>query len=344
MHWQGKTLGACVAVSAMLLAESAFAQEDAAAEALFNKGLSEMEAGHFEVACPTLKESQRLDPRMGTLFTLAECEAKGGMIASAVAHYDEYLRLFARLAPPQKALQSGREKVSAAQKAALSPQVPYVTLVLRDAPAGTTVKWDDMLFNLPALGVPLPVNPGEHVVTTQAPGAVSVVTRVSVDKAERKEIELKIGPQHSAKASPAAPLAPLAPPPAALPTGAPRSEEADAGGSSASRKIWISGAGGLGAMGLVVGSITGALVLGKKGTIEDNCEGTRCNAAGKEAADSAKSLGLVSTIGFGVGIAGLATAAVLFLTEPKSAAAARSWAPLVADRGGGVVVGLQRTW
>jgi hypothetical protein len=338
MHWQGKTLGACVAVSAMLLAASAFAQEDAAAEALFNKGLSEMEAGHFEVACPTLKESQRLDPRMGTLFTLAECEAKGGRIASAVAHYDEYLRLFARLAPPQKASQSGREKVSAAQKAALSPQVPYVTLILRDAPAGTTVKWDDMLFNLPALGVPLPVNPGEHVVTTQAPGAVSVVTRVSVDKAERKEIELKIGPQHSAKASPAAPLAPSA----ALPTDAPRSEEADAGGSSASRKTWIYGAGGLGAMGLVVGSITGALVLGKKGTIEDNCEGTRCNAAGKEAADSAKSLGLVSTIGFGVGIAGLATAAVLLLTEPKSAA--RSWTPLVADRSGGVVVGLQRTW
>jgi hypothetical protein len=238
-------------------------------------------------------------------------------------------------------LQSGREKVSAAQKAALSPQVPYVTLVLRDAPAGTTVKWDDMLFNLPALGVPLPVNPGEHVVTTQAPGTSSVVTRVAVDKAERKQIDLKIGPPNSARPSP---TVPMAPPPAVLPTGVPRSEEADAGGPSASRKIWIYGAGGLGAVGLVVGSITGALVLGKKGTIEDNCEGTRCNAAGKEAADSAKSLGLVSTIGFGVGIAGLATAAVLVLTEPKSAAAARAWAPLVADRSGGVVVGLQRAW
>src|ERR1043165_6485015 len=118
MRWQGRTLGACVATVAMLVAGPAFAQEDAAAEALFNKGLSEMEAGHFDTACPTLKESQRLDPRMGTLFTLAECEAKGGMIASAVAHYDEYLRLFGRLTPQQKGTQAGREKVSAAQKAA----------------------------------------------------------------------------------------------------------------------------------------------------------------------------------------------------------------------------------
>jgi hypothetical protein len=339
MRWQGRTLGACIAAGALLVASSASAQEDAAAEALFNKGLSEMEAGHFETACPTLKESQRLDPRMGTLFTLAECEAKGGMIASAVAHYDEYLRLFSRLATAQKSTQAGREKVSAAQKAALSPQVPYVTLVLRDAPPGTTVKWDDMVFNLPALGVPLPVNPGEHVVTTQVPGGTNVVTRVTMEKAERKQVELKAGPQSqgAAKTSPALASAPSSGAP-------PTSADADAGTSSGSRRIWIYGAGGLGAAGLIVGSITGAMVLGKKGTIDDNCAGTRCNAAGMDAADSAQSLGIVSTIGFSVGIAGLATAAVLFLTEPKAAAASRVWTPLVADRSGGVVVGLERRW
>ena len=344
MRWQERALGACLFAGVALLARSVSAQEDAAAEALFNKGLSEMEAGRYATACPTIKESQRLDPRMGTLFTLAECEAKGGMIASAVAHYDEYLRLFARLAPPQKATQAGRDKVSAAQKAALSPHVPYVTLVLRDAPAGTTVKWDDMVFNLPALGVPLPVNPGEHVVTTQVPGATAIVTRVTIDKDERKQVELKVGPQERPResASPAGVAQP-----SAAPAAAPSSEEADAGTSGSSRKLVMYGAAGLGAAGLVVGSITGALVLGKKSTIEDNCVGALCNAEGKDAADGAQSLGLVSTIGFGVGIAGLATAAVLFFTEPKSAAAARApgpWTPLVADRNGGLVVGLARTW
>jgi hypothetical protein len=255
------------------------------------------------------------------------------------------LRLFARLAPPQKATQAGRERVSAAQKAALAPQVPYVTLVLHNAPAGTTVKWDDMVFNLPALGVPLPVNPGQHVVTTQVPGGAGIVTRVSVDRAERKQVELKVGPQGGAKESPT-PANPAEP--AVASPGAPAAQQADAGTGPGSRRIWIYGAAGLGAAGIVVGSITGALVLGKKGTIEDNCTDTRCNAAGKDAADSAHSLGLVSTIGFGVGIAGLATAAVLFFTEPKASASAsastRSWSPLIADRNGGVVVGFEEKW
>jgi hypothetical protein len=334
------TLGACFFAGVTALCGSASAQEDAAADALFNKGLSEMEAGRYATACPTIKESQRLDPRMGTLFTLAECEAKGGMIASAVAHYDEYLRLFARLAPAQKATQAGREKVSAAQKTALSPHVPHVTLVLRDAPPGTTVKWDDMVFNLPALGVPLPVNPGEHVVTTQVPGASAIVTRVTIEKGERKQVELKVGPQERPRETPAPGVAPASPAPAP----ASSSQEADAGTSGSSRTLLMYGAAGLGAAGLAVGSITGALVLGKKGTIEDNCVGTLCNAQGKEAADGAQSLGLVSTIGFGVGIAGLATAAVLFFTEPKPTATARSWVPVVADRNGGIVVGLARAW
>jgi hypothetical protein len=341
MRWLKRTRGACLVAAITLLVGSASAQEDAAAEALFNKGLSEMEAGRYTTACPTLKESQRLDPRMGTLFTLAECEAKGGMIASAVSHYDEYLRLFARLAPAQKATQAGREKVSSAQKAALSPHVPHVTLMLRDAPAGTTVKWDDMVFNLPALGVPLPVNPGEHVVTTQVPGSAAVVTRVTIDKGERKQVELKLGPREQPRESAAPSNVAQAP---AAPAAARNAEEADTGTSGSSRTTWMYGAAGVGAVGIVAGSITGVMVLGKKNTIEDNCTGTRCNAEGKDAADGAQSLGLVSTIGFGVGIAGLATAAVLLLTDSKSTPAARSWTPLIADRNGGVVVGLARAW
>jgi hypothetical protein len=326
----------------MLFATRATAQEDAAADALFNKGLSEMEAGHYETACPAIKESQRLDPRMGTLFTLAECEAKGGLLASAVAHYDEYLRLFARLTSQQKSTQAGREKVSSAQKAALTPQVPYVTLVLHDAPAGTTVKWDDVVFNLPALGVPLPVNPGDHTATTQLPGGGRLITHVTIARGERKQVDLKLPPASSGKAVAAVP----AETPATTASATAPASPDDAAAPDRSRKPFIYGAAGVGAMGIIVGSITGAVVLGKKGTIEDNCVETSCNAVGKDAADSAHTLGTVSTIGFSVGIVGLAAAAVLLLTEPPktSAAAARAWSPFVADRRDGVLLGVQRAW
>jgi hypothetical protein len=338
----GRVVAACFAAGALLRAVPAFAQEDAAAEALFNKGLSEMEAGHYDTACPMIKESQRLDPRLGTLFTLAECEAKGGMIASALAHYEEYLRLFARLSPPQKSTQAGREKISMAQKTALAPQVPYVTLVLRAAPAGTTVKWDDLVFNLPALGVPLPVNPGEHVVTTQAPGGNSLVTRVTVEKGEHKRIELKMPPRKAKEPARAASAATIAP--SASPASEPEPEHSETM-SADTRSAIVYTAGAAGAVGLLVGSVSGAFVMGKKGTIDDNCVGTRCNATGKDAAETARTLGLVSTVGFGVGIAGLATAAFLLATEPKSAPpAARRLTPLIAEQKGGVLIGFERTW
>jgi len=57
---------------------SAMGQDSAASEALFNKGVGDMEAGNYQSACPALAESNRLDPRAGTLFALAECEAKIG--------------------------------------------------------------------------------------------------------------------------------------------------------------------------------------------------------------------------------------------------------------------------
>ncbi|WP_437640614.1 hypothetical protein [Sorangium sp. So ce854] len=89
--------------------------------------------------------------------------------------------------------------------------------------------------------------------------------------------------------------------------------------------------GGLGAAGLVLGGITGALVLGKKGVAAEHCGskiGVRdpgvCDATGADAGNSAITMARVSTIAFGVGLAGLGTAAVLYLTEPKHTGAASS--------------------
>jgi hypothetical protein len=82
-------------------------------------------------------------------------------------------------------------------------------------------------------------------------------------------------------------------------------------------------AGGAGVAGLFLGSIAGGLMLSKKGVVADNCavgvDGiARCTHDGAVAGNSAKTLGLVSSIGYGVAIAGLATAAVLFFTEPSA--------------------------
>jgi hypothetical protein len=98
------------------------------------------------------------------------------------------------------------------------------------------------------------------------------------------------------------------------------------------------------AAGIVAGSVTGAMVLGKKGTVSDNCVGAACSAEGKSAADSGKSLATASTVCFGVGLAGAAAAVVLLVTEPKADAARAAWRPVVGADGASGWVGARGSW
>ena len=68
-------------------APSALAQDSVTSDALFQKGIDDLAAGRYDIACPAIAESLRLDPRPGTLFTLAECYSKAGKVASAVVRY-----------------------------------------------------------------------------------------------------------------------------------------------------------------------------------------------------------------------------------------------------------------
>ena len=64
----------------------------------------------------------------------------------------------------------------------------------------------------------------------------------------------------------------------------------------------------------------GILALDQKGIIDEHCPERRCDAVGTKARQDIQTPGLVSTIGFGVGAAGLAAATVLWLTAPSAKA------------------------
>jgi hypothetical protein len=320
------SLLALLAVGAV--AADALAQDVATAEALFNKGLADMQASKFDTGCPAIAESYRLDPRAGTLFTLAECEAKAGHFATASARYDDYLSLYSRMTPEQQAKQKGRDKVAKEQKDALAPMIPLLTLQLpKTAPKDTSVKRDDVVLGAVSIGLALPVNPGEHVIVTQVPGGPAVEKKITIAKGEKKTVDLEVKlPQ----AAPTAQATASAPPPATgalAPSSAPSSEPPPPADKGSGQRTAAFVAGGVGIAGLALGGIMGAMVLGKKSDIDAHCIDIHCDHDGKAAADSAKTLGLVSTIGFGVGIAGLGASAVLFLTAPKAAktGAAKTW-------------------
>lgn len=63
------------------------------------------------------------------------------------------------------------------------------------------------------------------------------------------------------------------------------------------------------------------IALSKKGDLQ--CPGDRCPPAEHDKLDSAKSLALVSTIGFGVGLAGVVAGTVFLLSGGSSESSAQ---------------------
>ncbi|WP_437285986.1 tetratricopeptide repeat protein [Sorangium sp. So ce406] len=98
-------------------------------------------------------------------------------------------------------------------------------------------------------------------------------------------------------------------PPAPAPAPAPRVEAG--GGSFLPAGIAF----GLGAVGLGVGAATGIVSLSKVSDIKAQCEGQRCPAELKGDADTATTLGHVSTVGFIVGAASAAAGVVLLVVR-----------------------------
>lgn len=338
---------AVVAASALMSAIAAFsppahAQDTAAAAALFEKGLADMQAGKFESGCPALEESYRLDPLPGVLFTSAECHAQWGKYATATARYEDYLRVFESMPGSQRARQHGRDEISKKKLAEIRPLVAELTLVLpTNAPRDVVIQRDGARLGRPSLGAPIPVDPGDHVITTQVPGGPEHEQHVTIAKSEKKKVELEIVSAQSESQAPATggPTAGGGPATTGGPVGSVRAE------SGSSRRTLGFVVGGIGVAGLVVGGVTGGLALSKKSTVDDHCNDTLCDHEGKQAADSAKTLALVSTIGFGVGAAGVIAGAVLVLTAPSSAPGAEarrsSFEPVAALGSRGGIFGLR---
>lgn len=330
VHLALRTLvvGSCL-VAGLAAVQPCAAQDSAAAEALFSKGLADLEAGRFEAACPAFAESHRLDPRPGSLFTLAECEARAGLVASAVAHYGDYLGVFSRMTAAEQGKQRGRDKIAREALTKLQPLVPKLTIrIPAEAPAEAKVMRNGTALGRAALGVALPVDPGEHVIVLTLPDGRESRRVIDVERGAQQEVALEL-PVEAGRAD--------APPPSQSPT-------PDAAPAAKPRDHTLAYVlGGIGVAGLAVGGVTGAMVLGKKGTIEEHCTGKLCDAEGKDAADAAQTLGLVSTIGFGVGALGVGVASVLLLSGGgrEDPARARRPLPLLVASERGAWVGLR---
>ena len=108
------------------------ASEKAAAEALFDEGVSLLKQGNYQEASQRLESSQRIDPGIGTLLYLGEAYEKLGRTASAWATFRE------AASQAKAAGQTDRAKLGADRADRLTPKLNKVTLQLAPENQGIT--------------------------------------------------------------------------------------------------------------------------------------------------------------------------------------------------------------
>jgi tetratricopeptide (TPR) repeat protein len=299
---------------ALLLCGALFARGAAAdppsADQLFREGRELLLKGEYDAACDKLAASQRLDPSSGTLINLALCHESQGKTATA---WNEY-RAAERLARAQ-----GREErmAEAHRRAlALEPKLRYVTVRVGAWVAGLDVRRDGEALESASLGAPVPIDPGEHVISASAPGYKPWSTKI--DAPEGTTV-VDIPPLEREAPAPVvlAPAVTPAPPLALSPLPRPMPRE-----TNRASAWWVIGGG---SAAVVVGSIFGVLASNDYASAETMCPGhAGCSSDTLARYDRAQSRAWIADVSVGVGVVaiGAATAWLLFHRDAPPANAA----------------------
>jgi tetratricopeptide (TPR) repeat protein len=300
-----------VALASLIIGPMARAQtaDTALAEALFRSARTLVAAGNYAEACPKFAESQRIDPKLGTLLNLALCHAKQGKTASAWGEYTEAAQLASR------AHQAERERV--ARQGASELEAVLAHVILRAATTDPVdVTWDGKTMSSAVLGTALPVDPGTHQLVASAAGRTAFTQTVTVPP----------GPTEQTITIPTLELAtPLAVPPAPPP---PLPQVEVAYGHPLLGYSLLGG----GAVAIVTGSIFGALALGKKSAADGLCGPVYCYSesalnAAKSDVSKLQAYEATSTITIGAGLLAAGAGLYFVLRSGKRMEAAPDASP-----------------
>jgi len=265
-----------------------------AGERQFEEGRDAAVRGDYQLACNLFQQSYALDPAVGTLINLGDCEEHLGHPDAALAYYE---RAFSGLSVTDDRLPLVRSRIDGVER-----RSARVSLRLgQGAPLESKVTFDGQPVPPARLASSLLVAPGVHVIVVTSVGYRGSRQRIAVREGEARTIPVWPGP----------PLAVAAP-------GDVPSDEALA--AEAERRSTLRTAGyALGALGVAslwVGSVTGLFAIDRAAIRSSNCDAADvCNQTGYDAARTGKTLATVSTITIAAGAAAVAGGVFLVLTN-----------------------------
>jgi hypothetical protein len=277
----------------------------------------------FDEAIKAFKLSDQLDPNPQTKLELVEALIGGGKLIEASKILNGLLD--ANAGHPKK-IKEGAQKLLSG----LEPRIPWILVKLTGPSANAaTVTVDDT--KIEDIEFETPFDPGTHVVVAEAEGYFRVEKRVKLDEGQHGVVKIDMKPSAPKKkkkkvsADPDGDAEEVSaeeeeseeppPPPKKKKKSADGGAGASGGGGITKHGLFIPTVvtGGVGALGLLIGTISGAVALSQTAAVKTSCDGNTCpdSSSLRSARDAALVSGNVSTAFFIIGGAGVAAGGVM---------------------------------
>jgi hypothetical protein len=252
-----------------------------------------------------------MDPAVGTLLNLGDCNERRGRVASAWGNYRAAQSLALTRNDPNRA-DFAKKKADAIQ-----PKLSTLTVAVQQPEPGLKVLRDGNLVDDGAWGTAIPVDPGPHTIEASAPGKKSVTLKVTVPEGSPSANTVKVDPLVAETT--AGPSSTASPPKENIVKREPF--------FSAGRIVGFTGI-GLGAAAVGVGSVFAIQAKSAWNDVGAHCDSAAaCDPAGLKINRDARDKGDVATVLIvaGLVVAAAGAACLLFWPKPAPPKSALHW-------------------
>jgi hypothetical protein len=267
----------------------------AVAGAHFDRGAKLYLEGDYAAALVEFKRAYDASPTWQVLFNIGQCYFQLRDYANA-------------LVTLQRFAAEGAERIGAEDRATLDAELPDLAnrvgrITVSSNLDGATVSVDDQVVGTTPLHDPVLVSMGMRKISATHEGRAPVLQRLAVAAGDNAAVTLDFAPAALAQAT--------------LPSAAASTDDRPAQRANylPTYLTLVVAAGGV-----AVGSIFGGLAIEDKSSLDRVCMPSgACPSSAENTIRALTRDGTISTVGFGVGLAGFAAGAVLWLTaKPAS--------------------------
>lgn len=280
-------------------------EEKAGARAAAEAGAEAFEAGRYEESIELFQRAESVVHATPHLLFIARAQVKLGRLVEA---REAFLSIINDPLPSRANRVLVETRAEAERELdALEPRIPQITVVVQGGSAeGLQVYMDDREVPSGLVGIPRPVNPGQHEFYATAVGSESSRTAITIKEGGQETVMLTLRASSTPRQEP-------------TPT---ESTPASSSDGLSGRHIAAYSALGVGAVGLGLGTVFFLQASGLSDdadTLFQTCDARTCTEAEQNEIrsldDDAASKRTLSFVGFGVGAAGIAAGITLLLLD-----------------------------